>query len=226
MAKRSNISPPAGALIGLVWESASITYLRPNAFQLTGNRTIDYHVGLVVYVGLNRFSSVVNSYYTGTNTVVELGDAVCYSGMSLGKMPTTIGKNACVGGSDISSGLYPGYPASYAFDGLWSTFYLCLQGGSSIENVGYIGYEFASAKKIRGIRISNSTGIPASHALQYYNGSSWVTTQALAFDVKGGHIEEFIFDIPPTASTMWRILATSAIAAGYYWGVLYLEMFE
>ncbi len=101
------------------------------------------------------------------------------------------------------------------------------EGSANTAAGAWIQATFASAKEIRNVAIKHTslnntpqTGI----AVEYYNGSSWVTVETI---VPERNATKQWFPIPASASsTQWRLRSLGACTASSSWTIKDLEMME
>lgn len=223
---------------GLLWETAPVTYVAPNMFKVTGvDRFRAYSVGSVVFIpGINAYAGVVNAK-VATDTYVGLSDAVCFPGMSaVALISSATSKDACVSpGYAISGGSAGGGAASYAFQNTLDTrgnVWLSSQTSTGVVGYAWIGFVFATARKIRWFQICQDSGLtyvsPVSSVIfQGYNGGTWYTiaTQGLQRTCSP---EKFIYAVPSIEYSQARLVANGGLYydTPSYWGVANLQFGE
>ena len=136
--------------------------------------------------------------------------------------------NQCKGGTSISGGDYPGFPASQAFDeddtsSRWGS----LQTGRGIRSNAYIGYDFGAGKEkhIRRMGIRQGGAIGSIKMQRSSNGKDWQDVKSL--DIVTDNNMRF-YDLPGSgASRYWRILANADLGDGpSAWTVYDVKMME
>lgn len=211
-----------------------MVYIGPNCFQVTGrDATVDYAPGTVVFTN-GAYSGVALSIYSSGNTIVSLNDAVCVSGMSMGRVGIGIGAPLCSGGAAISGG--ESQSANNAFDGNLATVWASSQSAGAVSGAAYLGYNFTATgvqRSIRGVYLysSGSGGTVITQVtsikLRYSdNGSAWTNGDTLTVIPRPGW-QRCIASKPAAAHYYWSILANSNTTDGAsYWNIAELNMFE
>jgi len=236
--------PPSPAPVGMLWETNPVSYAAANKMVVAGvDLTARYLPRMVVYNRANKkTSSVLRSQYVGGNTVVTTIDGIFTPGLlSLGYVPLGVTlTNLLTGGTPLSGGDYynkvNGLDGS-AFDVTGSTstasdLWASSQSGTGVSGFAWLGYQLATAKRIRWANILQANGVfscnqIASVLLQYADasGGPWTTLDgAMPLNVVGGY-DLIIAPAPDAAHTCWRVLANANPSSGY-WGIFQLQMGE
>jgi hypothetical protein len=122
------------------------------------------------------------------------------------------GSNLCSGGTaTASANIGAPYAPGSAFDGNTSTYWY--SGGSGAQ---WIQYEFGSAQDIVEFLVrapgagGDAISAPRDFDLQYWNGSSWVTTISREFEgFAANQVRVYSVSAPTVAQQVWRLYITA-----------------
>lgn len=123
------------------------------------------------------------------------------------EMHTSIGgANVCTGGTPSASSAQASFPVANAFDGNSSNFW-----ASATPPTQWIEYQFASAQDIVEFAITaapdaNVFAAPRDFQLQYFDGSSWVSTISRKFEgFTASQKRTYSASYPTATKQVWRL---------------------
>lgn len=122
--------------------------------------------------------------------------------------------------------LYASLSKENAFDNDTGTYWASSQTSGSVSGAAYIGYDFGSAKTIRGFSIKQNAadqGITSVKVQRSSNGSDWTDVETVAITA---NTSEQTYSIDnATSARYWRLLANAETTSGS-WQVQEVEFFD
>ncbi|WP_085372990.1 discoidin domain-containing protein [Magnetospirillum sp. ME-1] len=163
---------------------------------------------------------------TDQTGIASLGGATYDGAAKTVSNPGGYTANLCSGGTAICSTYWNAtYQPSNAFDGNNSTVWQPGSGevGAGMNNVSFIGYQFASSRVIRQIVVNQDpTGAVSQVQVQAYISGSWTNIGSASSVGSGANT----ISVPANVgSTQWRVLCTNNGSISY-WNIREISMAE